>query len=157
MTTTVAPVHTSVEVAATADTAFAAFVDRMDEWWPRAHVLHDSPYVSSHIEPGVGGRWITRHEDGVETVVGRVHEWDPPNRLAFSWMINLQWACEPDEAKASRVTVTFTPVADSRTRVDLVHDRFEAHGPGHESMAQGVGGDEGWPMILQRYAEALAT
>ncbi|MDX6223686.1 MAG: hypothetical protein QOE64_62, partial [Frankiales bacterium] len=53
MTAVTAPVRTSVEVGVSAERAFDAFVNHMDDWWPRAHVLHDSPYVTSHIEAGV--------------------------------------------------------------------------------------------------------
>ncbi|MDQ1689060.1 MAG: hypothetical protein QOK42_2035, partial [Frankiaceae bacterium] len=93
MTAVTAPVRTSVEVGVSAERAFDAFVNHMDDWWPRAHVLHDSPYVTSHIEAGVGGRWLTVHADGAETTVGRVEVWEPPRRLAVSWMISLEWTC----------------------------------------------------------------
>lgn len=155
MSTAVAPVTSSVEVAAPIERVFDAFVNRMDAWWPREHVLHDSPYETAQIEPFVGGRWFTRHADGVETTVGKVEQWDPPRRVAVSWMINLEWACEPDESKASLVTATFSPVDGNRTLVELVHDRFEAHGDGHESMARSVAGEQGWPMILERFAASL--
>ena len=37
------------------------------------------------FEPGPGGRLIETYEDGSVFEIGRVTEWDPPNRLAFTW------------------------------------------------------------------------
>jgi hypothetical protein len=39
-----------------------------------------------------------------------------------------------------------------RTRVELEHRYLERHGPEWEAVAEGVDGDEGWPLYLARYA-----
>jgi hypothetical protein len=48
------------------------------------------------------------------------------------------------------VTVTFSPT-DSGTQVTLVHDQLDAHGPGWESVRDGVGSDGGWPAGLRQF------
>jgi hypothetical protein len=70
----------------------------------------------------------------------------------FSWDIGPTWQVETDPAKASEVEVRFTAESDERTRVDLQHRHLDRHGPGWESVADGVDGDAGWPLYLGRYA-----
>ncbi len=57
------------------------------------------------------------------------------------------------------MTVTFTGLEGGGTRVDLVHDRLAAHGPGWQGIrdgdGDGVGGTGGWPAGLALYV-ALA-
>ena len=42
-----------------------------------------------------------------------------------------------------------------RTRVELEHRNLDRHGPGWESVRDGVGNDGGWPLYLDRYAGLL--
>jgi uncharacterized protein YndB with AHSA1/START domain len=71
--------------------------------------------------------------------------------FAFAWLIGPDWGVPAPDASSSRVTVTFTPTATG-TRVDLVHDNFQAHGPGWESVRDGVGSDGGWSAGIRRFA-----
>ena len=57
---------------------------------------------------------------------------------------------------ASEVEVRFTAETPERTRLDLEHRHIDRHGPGWEAVRDGVGHDQGWPLYLARYAEALA-
>ena len=45
----------------------------------------------------------------------------------------------------------------TRTRVELEHRHIDRHGPGWQSLADGVDGDEGWPLYLARYAALFGT
>ncbi|HEX3566777.1 MAG TPA: SRPBCC domain-containing protein [Acidimicrobiales bacterium] len=72
----------------------------------------------------------------------------PSDDIAFSWLIGSDWAVPGPDAVGSRVTVTFSPT-DAGTRVTLVHDQLDAHGPGWESIRDGVGSDGGWPAGLR--------
>jgi hypothetical protein len=45
---------------------------------------------------------------------------------------------------------------DNRTRVELEHRNLDRHGNGWEGLREGVGGHEGWPLYLQRYADVIA-
>ena len=57
--------------------------------------------------------------------------------------------------KNVEVDVTFTPDGDS-TRVVLVHRHLERHGRGWETMRDGVDGECGWPLYLQRFVAVVA-
>jgi hypothetical protein len=54
------------------------------------------------------------------------------------------------------VEVTFHSEGEGRTRVELVHRHLDRHGPGWESLADGIGDEQGWPLYLSRFAEATA-
>jgi hypothetical protein len=45
--------------------------------------------------------------------------------------------------------------APDRTRVELEQRNLDRHGPGWESERDGVGGDQGWPLYLERFAEKV--
>ncbi len=51
----------------------------------------------------------------------------------------------------------FIPEGPAHTRVELEHRRLDRHGPGWQSVADGVDADQGWPLYLSRYAALLAT
>ncbi|MDH6115299.1 hypothetical protein P3T36_006709 [Kitasatospora sp. MAP12-15] len=36
--------------------------------------------------------------------------------------------------------------------MELEHRNIDRHGPGWQAVAEGVAGDEGWPLYLSRYA-----
>ena len=50
-------------------------------------------------------------------------------------------------------------MADSadRTRVELEHRNIDRHGPGWEAVHEGIDGEAGWPLYLDRYAALLAV
>ena len=146
----IAPVRKSLTVAASPARAFEVFTAGIDRWWPKAHGLGKTPVVASVIEPFVGGRWYTKHEDGAEVVVGHVRVWQPGERFVVGWEISPDWKPEPRVALASEVEVRFIAEAD-RTRVELEHRDFERMGAaGGETMRKGV--DGGWPAILELFA-----
>jgi hypothetical protein len=63
---------------------------------------------------------------------------------------------ETDPAKTSEVEVRFTAESDERTRVELQHRHLDRHGPGWESVADGIDGDAGWPLYLSRYVKLFS-
>jgi hypothetical protein len=65
------------------------------------------------------------------------------------------WQAEGDHSKASEVEVRFTAESTERTRVGLKHRHLDRHGPGWESVADGVDGDAGWPLYLGRYGDLM--
>ncbi|MET0415203.1 MAG: SRPBCC domain-containing protein, partial [Actinoplanes sp.] len=79
-----------------------------------------------------------------------------PNRVVFSWDIGPTWQVETNPELTSEVEVTFVAETPDRTRVELEHRHIDRHGPGWESLRDGVGHDQGWPLYLTRYA-ALFT
>jgi hypothetical protein len=52
--------------------------------------------------------------------------------------------------------VRFFAETPERTRLELEHRHLDRHGPGWESLQEGVDGDAGWPLYLARYADLVA-
>jgi hypothetical protein len=75
----------------------------------------------------------------------------------FSWDISAQWQLETDLGKTSEVEARFIAGAPDRTRVELEHRNLDRHGEGWEGMREGVGGDQGWPLYLDRFGERVAA
>lgn len=149
-----AVVRHHVVVAGTPERAFAAFTQRLGEFKPPEHNLLATPIVSTVLEPRVGGHIIDRGEDGSECQWARVLVFEPPDRLVFSWDIGPTWQLEAPE-NASEVELRFLPDGPGHTRVELEHRHLDRHGPGWPALREGVDGDQGWPLYLQRYAAML--
>jgi uncharacterized protein YndB with AHSA1/START domain len=96
-----------------------------------------------------------RGTDGSECQWGRVLAYEPPARLVFSWDISPAWQIESDLDKASEVEIRFVADGPDRTRVQLEHRHLDRHGDGWEGTREGVGGDQGWPLYLARFAAAV--
>jgi uncharacterized protein YndB with AHSA1/START domain len=151
-----AQVLRTIIVEAPLETAFAVFTERFGDFKPREHNLLGVPIAETVFEPKVGGHIYDRGEDGTECRWARVLAYEPPNRVIFSWDIGPTWQLETDPENASEVEVRFVAESPERTRVELEHRHIDRHGPGWESVADGIAGDAGWPLYLDRYA-ALVT
>ena len=86
---TVPPVVKTVTVHVVPARAFELFAGDLARWWPIAQFHTGPDPVDCAIEPRVGGRVFERSTDGRETLWGTVLSWDPPHRLAFTWIIGL--------------------------------------------------------------------
>ena len=95
---------------------------------------------------------VDRGEDGSECRWARILAYEPPYRVVFSWDIGPTWQLESNPDLTSEVEVTFTAEAPDRTRVELEHRHIDRHGPGWESVRDGVADDQGRPLYLDRYA-----
>jgi uncharacterized protein YndB with AHSA1/START domain len=146
----------SVVVNVELEKAFATFTDRLGEFKPPEHNLLAVPIAETVFEPRVGGHIVDRGTDGSECRWARVLAFDPPERVVFSWDIGPTWQVETDPDKASEVEVRFIAEAPDRTRVELEHRYLDRHGPGWQAVRDGIGGDQGWPLYLDRYS-ALIT
>ena len=147
----IAPVRKSVVVDASPPQAFAVFTSGIDRWWPKSHGIGATPIAQSVIEPFVGGRWYTQHEDGSDVVLGHVRVWEPAQRLVVSWEVSAEWKPDPRPAFTSEVEVRFTAEAGG-TRVELEHRNFERLGAAAgEKMRRDV--DGGWPGLLDLYVK----
>jgi hypothetical protein len=94
--------------------------------------------------------------DGSECRWARVLAYEPPNRVLLSWDISPRWRIETDPDKTSEWEVRFTAETAHRTRVELEHRKLDRHGDGWQGVRDGVAGDQGWPLYLQRYADLFA-
>ena len=150
-------IRTSIVVEAPLERAFAVFVGNFDDIKPREHNMLAVDIAESVFEPRVGGHIYDRGVDGSECRWARVLAYEPPDRVVFSWDISPTWQLETDEANASEVEVRFVAEDPERTRVELEHRHLDRHGPGWESVRDGVGEDQGWPLYLARYAEVVES
>jgi uncharacterized protein YndB with AHSA1/START domain len=150
-------VRGSIVVEAPIERAFAVFTDDFGSFKPPDHNLLDVEIAETVFEPRVGGHLYDRGVDGSECRWARVLAYEPPNRVVFSWDISPQWQIETDLDKTSEVEVRFIPEAPDRTRVELEHRNLDRHGEGWEAERDGVGGDQGWPLYLDRFAERIAA
>jgi uncharacterized protein YndB with AHSA1/START domain len=105
----------------------------------------------------VGGNIYDRGVDGSECRWARVLEFEPPNRVVFSWDISAQWQIETDRDKTSEVEVRFIAEAPDRTRVELEHRNLDRHGEGWQAERDAVGGDQGWPLYLDRFEQQVQS
>ena len=150
-------VRMEIVVEAPIERAFRVFTEEFDQVKPREHNLMDVEIAETVLEPRAGGRLFDRGVDGSECHWARVLAFEPPNRLVFSWEISPQWQLEPDRAKTSEVEVRFVAETAERTRVQLEHRNLDRHGPGWPGERDAIGGEGGWPLYLQRYADLLAA
>jgi uncharacterized protein YndB with AHSA1/START domain len=151
-----AVVQRQVVVDAPIEQAFTVFTGRLGDFKPPEHNMLGSPIAETVFETHVGGHIYDRGVDGTECRWARVLAFDPPNRVMFSWDISPQWQIESDPDHTSEVEVRFIAESPQRTRVELEHRHLDRHGPGWESLSDGVAGDQGWPLYLARYAALMS-
>ncbi len=138
----VPPVIKAVSVRAAPARAFELFARDLARWWPVAQVHTAPDPVDCAIEPRVGGRVFERGADGKETSWGTVVAYDPPHRLAFSWIVG---GLSPEQAQL--VDISFTPEG-SGTRVELTHSGWEKLGDG--GLTQRENYNRGWATLIER-------
>ena len=149
-------VRSSIVVEAPIERAFRVFTKDFGSFKPPEHNMLAVEIAETVFEPRVGGRLYDRGVDGSECPWARVLAYEPPERVVFSWDISPQWQIESDLDKTSEVEVRFIAETPERTRVELEHRHLDRHGDGWEGVRQGVGGDQGWPLYLERFGEVLA-
>jgi uncharacterized protein YndB with AHSA1/START domain len=145
----------SIVVEAPIERAFSVFTEGFGTFKPREHNMLQVDIAETVFETHVGGNIYDRGVDGSECRWARVLAFEPPNRVVFSWDISPLWQLEPDPDRTSEVEVHFIAEAPDRTRVELEHRNLDRHGPGWESERDGVAGDQGWPLYLERFAEQV--
>jgi uncharacterized protein YndB with AHSA1/START domain len=153
-TSTIAPVRREVVVPVGQARAFEIFTAEMTSWWPEEHHIGSSPIAEEVVEPRVGGRWYTRHEDGSETSTGVVRVWEPPSRLVVTWQIGADWQFHDD--LVTTVEVRFLPDGDGRTRVVVEHRDLEAFADQAAAMKELFESPGAWDGVLASYAAQAA-
>ena len=149
-------VRHEVVVEAPIERAFAVFTDDFGAFKPRAHNMLAVDIAETIFEPRVGGHIYDVGTDGSQCKWARVLSYEPPSRVVFSWDIGPTWQLEADPSKTSEVEVRFVAESVDRTRVELEHRHLERHGAAWRAVAEGVEGEAGWPLYLNRYVE-IAT
>ena len=156
MQATETSVSTSITVKAPIERAFATFTEGIGTWWPPDHHILEGELAEMVFEPYEGGNVIDRNVDGGECRWARVLAYEPPERVVFSWYVNLQWQLETDPQRTSEVEVRFMPEGPDRTRVELEHRHLDHHGDGWEQMRDAVGSPDGWAVGMSRFAARFA-
>ena len=147
-------IRTDIVVAAPVERAFKVFTEEFDRIKPRNHNMLEVDIAESVFEPRAGGRVYDRGVDGSECQWARVLAYEPPERIVFSWDITPEFQIETDPSRTSEIEVRFISEGADRTRVELEHRNLDRHGDGWEGLREGVGGEDGWPLYLRRFAEA---
>lgn len=156
------PVHdgrelrSTVVVPLTIDHAFALFSD-LDRWWPSEYTR--APVVDQEIviEPHAGGFCYERGANGFRCDWGRVLVYEPPRHLVLAWQITAAREPRADPEHSSTIDVRLVPDGAQRTRVTLEHRDFDRHGPDTAGYRALMASEDGWPLILGRYAAAAAA
>ena len=111
----------ALRVAASPERAFEVFTRDIALWW-KPNVLFPitprPPGVLS-FEPGSGGRLIETRDGDKVFEIGRIRNWEPPQRLVFSWR---QATFSSDQA--TLVEVRFEAV-EGQTRVTVTHSGWD--------------------------------
>lgn len=150
-----AAVRSSIVVEAPIERAFRVFTHQFGSFKPPEHNMLAVEIVETIFEPRVGGYVFDRGVDGSECRWARVLVYQPPHRVVITWDIAPDWRIETDLEKTSEVEVCFIPEGPDRTRVELEHRNLDRHGVGWEAERDGVGGDEGWPLYMGRFAKVV--
>ena len=100
--TSIEPVRKTVTVPTAPPRAFELFTAHIQEWWPlETHSVGEQQAAGIAFGEGVGGAIIETLADGTTSVWGTVTDWEPPDRVAFTWHAGTL------PAEATRVEVTF--------------------------------------------------
>lgn len=145
-----------VVVNAPVERAFAVFTEQFGAFKPREHNLLAVPIAETVFEPQVGGHIYDRGVDGSVCRWARILVYEPPHRVMFSWDIGPTWQVETDPGAIVGLGGEAHFDLACLGRVELQHRHLDRHGPGWESVADGVDGDAGWPLYLSRYVELFS-
>lgn len=156
MTSSSTSVVSSTVVEAPIERAFEVFTQSFGRFKPPEHNLLGVAMAETVFDARVGGYLYDRGVDGSECRWARVLAFDPPRRLLLSWDIGADWQIEADPARTSEWEVRFASEGPNRTRVVIEHRHLDHHGAGWEAMRGAIGGEEGWPLYLKRYAAMVA-
>ena len=149
-------VRASIVVEAPIARAFKVFIEDFGRFKPAEHNMLGVEIAETVFEPRVGGFLYDRGIDGSVCRWAQVLAYEPPNRVLLSWNISPQWQIEDDPKRTSEWEARFIAESAQRTRVEIEHRHLDRHGEGWQGVREGVAGDQGWPLYLQRYANLVA-
>jgi uncharacterized protein YndB with AHSA1/START domain len=148
-------VRKQVIVNASQAEAFAIFTEDVGQWWPLAthHVGERTP-ATAILEPFVNGRWFERAIDATEHDWGTVLAIEPSYRLVIAWLTT---HINPRALEPTEVEILFVPQGSDMIRVELEHRHLERYGDSSTNMYSILDGDDGWGLILRRFAAACTV
>ena len=110
--------------------------------------------MQNNFEPGLGRRFTMKAQpmgDWDGTVACEITTWDPPRRLAYTWVGGSSTNPRYGSALDSTVTWDLSTVAGG-THVRMVHDGFRS--PGNDMGYDAMSG--GWKTVLDRIGAIAA-
>ena len=110
----------SLRVKATPHEAFAVFTEEIGAWWRASELFQLTPRGDGALRFDNQERLVSTLPNGKEFEIGRVSEWRPGERLAFTWR---QASFAPDQS--TQVTVSFEAIGEE-TRVTVEHRGWDA-------------------------------
>ena len=140
-TMTTEAITKQIRVDANPETAFDVFTGRIGDWWPLEHYSVFGREATVAFE---GDRIVERSPSGEETVWGEVLDFEVAGRVRFTWHPG-----RPGDEEPTEVDVSFASDGDG-TLVTLVHSGWDRLS--EERRAGRVDYDNGWPLVLERYA-----
>jgi uncharacterized protein YndB with AHSA1/START domain len=141
-TMTTEAITKQIRVDADPETAFDVFTGRIGDWWPLEHYSVFGREATVAFE---GDRIVERSPTGEETVWGEVLDFEVAGRVRFTWHPGRK----ASDDEPTEVEVSFASDGDG-TLVTLVHSGWERLS--EERRAGRVDYDNGWPLVLERYA-----
>jgi uncharacterized protein YndB with AHSA1/START domain len=114
-------VFIALRVPADPARTFAAFTREISLWWRPDPLFQITARGDGKLEfePGVGGRLVTRFEDGEVFEIGRISVWEPGRRVVFTWR-QASFAAE----LSTEVEARFEQVGEE-TRVSIEHRAWD--------------------------------
>jgi uncharacterized protein YndB with AHSA1/START domain len=145
----------SIRVEATPARAFEVFTGEIGDWWRPDSLFAFTPRDPGRLSFENHARLIETLPNGKVFEIGVVTQWEPPERLAFTWR---QATFAPDQT--TEVRARFEPVG-GETRVTIEHLGWDAVPLGHvarHGMTNTVflrRHGEWWRTLLLSYKAAL--
>lgn len=140
------PLVRSIEVPCDQEEAFTVFLERMGSWWPLARFSASVKFGGEPdrllVEPKAGGEIVEVDADGGRHLWGTIKRYEPYEYVSMDFHIGLS------AETASLVEVSFTPIAEGRTRVMLTQSEWERFGRYAENMLNGY--PKGWTVIFEQ-------
>lgn len=122
-----------VDVPVSPDRAWAFFVHRFAEWWPRAHCFCGEANLDTLFIDTQAGLWGEVTRTGERTAWGTARSAEPGRALSLGWQMDATvspWVPETDPARASLIDISFD-ARGAGTRVTLRHHGFSRQGEPH--------------------------
>jgi len=152
-----AAIEKEIEIPLSKRRAFEAFVNGLNEWWPKEYTWSQENLQQILIEPEKDGLCIEIGPYNFRCDWGRVTEFEKGNRISMKWQISPQRVPEPDPDKSSDVNIVFREKTDTETILDFRHFNFENHGEGSEEYQRAMDSEQGWDYILSRFVDYCKT
>jgi uncharacterized protein YndB with AHSA1/START domain len=140
------PIRKTITVERSPEEAFKIWTEGIGGWWPvMGHSIGEERVANVVFESESGGRLYEVWDDGSEHHWANVLVFQPPHRFVLEWLPN------PERPAPTEVEVRFV-AEGSGTRLELEHRAWERLGEQGVDVRNNY--DSGWPVTLERYAEA---